>query len=748
MTASHATASAILRDRRFSSSPAHARGYQPPAYPPGDPRAGQPDSDLLTLDPPDHTRLRRLVSGAFTPKAVADLEPLIRDTAGRLLDAAGDGGFDLIEALAFPLPIAVICHLLGVPEQDRDQFRAWGHDVAASLDPQPARAAANQSRLAEQALAAYLRDLVARRRAEPDGSLLSALVAVEEEGDRLTPGELVSMALLLLVAGFETTVNLIGNGTFALLSEPGREQWRMLGDDPSLVPGAVEELLRYDSPVQMTSRIATEDTDVGGTVIRRGTPVIVAIGGANRDPDGVHRPRPPAGHPAGRVQAPVVLARHPPLPRRAAGPPRGPRRAGGAHPAAPGAAAGRDPGPEAVHRAARLRERPRPRRAPGRLAPRTGPVRGWPLRLAPCGGPVRLAPCGWRCAAAIVRAGPRAARPSWRPAPSPSAAGEEHRFTAATGDFTVLVVFGPAEERAPEAAPGPLRGPGPRRQSGPGYPRAADGRLPALPGAAGHCAQGAAPARYAGWPARRWPGALTGSGAVMTEFAYTEALRVLCGDASADLGGLLATTCAAACDPVVYLADYSRQVLFPLAAGAPAEPVEGTMAGRAFTTGEPAVSAGDGPARVWVPVVEQAARSGVLAVSLPDTSEGSVREAELLGVFAGLALSAMNRFTDAPRVRRHGRALSLPASMQWDLLPPWAIRMPGATIAGILEGLRRGRGRLRLRGDGEDLHFAVVDGMGHGLGATMLPACQSAPTGTPAAPACRSRRCTPPSTRP
>jgi cytochrome P450 len=290
VTASHATASAILRDRRFSSSPVHQRGYRPPVLPPGDPRAGLPDNDLLTLDPPDHTRLRRLVSGAFTPKAVADLEPFVRDTAARLTAAAGPAGFDLIETLAFPLPIAVICHLLGVPEQDQARFRGWGRDVAATLDPQPARAAANQSRLAEQALAAYLRDLVAKRRAEPDDSLLSALIAVEEEGDRLTPGELVSMALLLLVAGFETTVNLIGNGTVALLREPGRGQWRALGDDPALVPGAVEELLRYDSPVQMTSRIATEDADVGGTVIRQGTPVIVAIGGANRDPDAFGEP--------------------------------------------------------------------------------------------------------------------------------------------------------------------------------------------------------------------------------------------------------------------------------------------------------------------------------------------------------------------------------------------------------------------------------------------------------------------------
>ena len=284
VTAGHATASAVLRDRRFSSSPVHQPGYAPPAYPPGDPRAGLAGGDLLTLDPPDHTRLRRLVSGAFTPGAVAALEPFVRDTAARLLAAAGPAGFDLIGALAFPLPIAVICHLLGVPAADQGRFRAWGRDVAASLEPRTSRAAASQSRASEYALAAYLGDLAAARRAEPDGSLLSALIAAEEEGDRLTPGELVAMALLLLVAGFETTVNLIGNGTVALLREPGREQWHALRDDPALVPGAVEELLRYDSPVQLTSRTATEDAEVAGTLVRRGTPVIVAIGGANRDP--------------------------------------------------------------------------------------------------------------------------------------------------------------------------------------------------------------------------------------------------------------------------------------------------------------------------------------------------------------------------------------------------------------------------------------------------------------------------------
>jgi cytochrome P450 len=284
VTASHATVSAILRDRRFSSSPVHASGYRPPRYADGDPRAALPAADLLTLDPPDHTRIRRLVSGAFTPNAVAGLEPFIRDTAGRLLARADPAGFDLIAGLAFPLPIAVICRLLGVPAADQARFRDWGHDLAASLDPATARAARADSRAAELALTAYLHDLVAKRRAAPDATILSALIAAEEDGDRLTAAELVGTALLLLVAGFETTVNLIGNGTAALLAEPGREQWHRLADEPALVPGAVEELLRYDSPVQMTSRTATEDVEAGGTLVRKGTPVIVAIGGANRDP--------------------------------------------------------------------------------------------------------------------------------------------------------------------------------------------------------------------------------------------------------------------------------------------------------------------------------------------------------------------------------------------------------------------------------------------------------------------------------
>jgi cytochrome P450 len=262
--ADHATVASILRDRRFSSSPVHQRGYRPPSYPPGDPRAGLPAADLLSMDPPDHTRLRRLVAGAFTPRAIAGLEPWIREVTVRLLAAAdGAAGFDLIDALAFPLPIAVICHLLGVPAEDQARFRAWGHDVAATLDPQTAAAARTQTRAAELALTGYLQDLVRERRAHPDDSILSALIAAEEAGDRLSSGEVVSTALLLLIAGFETTVNLIGNGTVALLGDP--DSWNRLRQDPGLVPAAIEEMLRYDSPVQLTARIATEDVEAGGT---------------------------------------------------------------------------------------------------------------------------------------------------------------------------------------------------------------------------------------------------------------------------------------------------------------------------------------------------------------------------------------------------------------------------------------------------------------------------------------------------
>ena len=208
IAADHATAASILRDRRFSSSPAHQRGYRPPSYPPGDPRAGLPDGDLLNLDPPDHTRLRRLVSGAFTPRAIAELEPWIRELTDRLLTAAdAPPGFDLIDALAFPLPIAVICHLLGVPGRGSPSsgpgVMTWR---AHPGPPGLAAAARTRARAAEVALTTILQDLVRRAPGHSDDSILSTLIAAEEEGDRLSfRGEVVRMAFLLLIAGFRST---------------------------------------------------------------------------------------------------------------------------------------------------------------------------------------------------------------------------------------------------------------------------------------------------------------------------------------------------------------------------------------------------------------------------------------------------------------------------------------------------------------------------------------------------------------
>jgi hypothetical protein len=209
---------------------------------------------------------------------------------------------------------------------------------------------------------------------------------------------------------------------------------------------------------------------------------------------------------------------------------------------------------------------------------------------------------------------------------------------------------------------------------------------------------------------------------MMAEFGYTGALEVLSRRASVDLGRLLAAASGTDPDPVVYLADFARLVLLPLTAGVPEEPVTGTLAGRVFTTGQPVVgAAADGTALVWVPVLEQTARIGVLAVGVPDPNPEAVRQAELLGVFAGLVVTGLAQVSDAPRVLRRGRRMSLPASMQWDLLPPWALRVPGAEAAGMLEPAYDIAGDAFDYAAGEGvLHFGLIDGMGHGLSSTQL----------------------------
>ena len=242
--------------------------------------------DMLFQDPPDHTRLRALVSRAFTPRVVEVMRPHIQEIVDGLLDRVdGARAMDVIEDLAYPLPVTVICEMLGVPAADQDIFKSWSTDIARSLDAAilPADSdAIPRGRDARLGLADYFRSLIATRRKNPKPDLLSALIAAEEEGNKLSEGELVSTCMLLLIAGHETTVNLIGNGLLALLQHP--DQLRALRDDPGLIQTGVEELLRFDGPVQRTGRMTTAEVEIGDKRIPRDSVVVSVIGAANRDP--------------------------------------------------------------------------------------------------------------------------------------------------------------------------------------------------------------------------------------------------------------------------------------------------------------------------------------------------------------------------------------------------------------------------------------------------------------------------------
>src|SRR5262245_24517444 len=279
----HADVTTMLRDPRLSSDERRATSEA------GREDPGRLSRSLLFMDPPDHTRLRGLVARAFTPKLVGELRPRARAIAGELLDtvaahAATGEVVDLIRSLAYPLPVRVICSLLGVPETDEATFTVWSRALARSLDPSVLRSADVDAEIldAERDLAAYLEDLLAFRRTTPGNDLLSGLLAVEADGDRISPDEVVDLALLLLVAGHETTVNLIGNGVLALLRAP--DQLTVLQRRPDLIAGAVDELLRFDSPVQLTQRVATDDLDLVGCRVRAGDEILLVLGAANRDP--------------------------------------------------------------------------------------------------------------------------------------------------------------------------------------------------------------------------------------------------------------------------------------------------------------------------------------------------------------------------------------------------------------------------------------------------------------------------------
>jgi cytochrome P450 len=237
---------------------------------------------MLIMDPPDHTRVRKLVNKAFTPKRIAALRGHIEALVRTLLDeAAARGRFDVIHDLAEPLPAIVIAELLGVPPEDHRQFREWSSGLIAGA-ASPSAEARETATAAGRRLFAYLADTIADRRRAPREDLISAMIQAQEERDALTDAELLATSNLLLLAGHETTTNLIGNGMLALLREP--DEWRRLCADPSLVPTAVEELLRFDGPVQATLRVALEDVAIDEHTIPAGALVLVSIGAANHDP--------------------------------------------------------------------------------------------------------------------------------------------------------------------------------------------------------------------------------------------------------------------------------------------------------------------------------------------------------------------------------------------------------------------------------------------------------------------------------
>jgi len=278
----YADVMAMLRDPRLIKEPiaAFVAARFGIAVPPG------LGLSMLDRDPPDHTRLRGLVSKAFTPKALESQRPHIQQIVDDLLaHAGGKGKMDLIEEFAYPLPVRVICEMLGVPVKDHERFKAWGLDIARGLDAimlPPDSEVGRRSMAGRHALAAYFRELIAERRAAPQDDMLSALIAAEEAGDKLNEEELLATCILLLVAGHETTVNLIGNGTLALLRHP--DQLRKLREHPGLIGTAVEELLRFDGPVQRTARIPSEDVTIGGQTIGKGEMVMPFLGAADRDP--------------------------------------------------------------------------------------------------------------------------------------------------------------------------------------------------------------------------------------------------------------------------------------------------------------------------------------------------------------------------------------------------------------------------------------------------------------------------------
>ncbi|MEU2790337.1 cytochrome P450 [Streptomyces sp. NPDC007100] len=290
----HADVSALLRDRRLGRTYRHrftheefGRTAPPPEH---EPFHVLNDHGMLDLEAPAHTRIRRLVSKAFTPRTVERLRPYVEDLADRLVAGlVADGGGDLVARVAEPLPVAVIAELLGIPEGDRRLLRPWSAAICGMYELNPPAGTARRAVDASREFSAYLRRLIAARRAAPGDDLVSGLIAAYDDGESLGEQEMISTCVLLLNAGHEATVNATANGWHALFRHP--EQLATLRADPAaLLPTAVEELLRYDTPLQLFERWVLDDIEIGGTVIPRGSEVALLFGSANRDPAAFARP--------------------------------------------------------------------------------------------------------------------------------------------------------------------------------------------------------------------------------------------------------------------------------------------------------------------------------------------------------------------------------------------------------------------------------------------------------------------------
>ncbi|WP_369272473.1 cytochrome P450 [Streptomyces sp. R11] len=282
----HADVSALLRDRRLGRTYQHrfthedfGRTAPPPEH---EPFHVLNDHGMLDLEPPDHTRIRRLVSKAFTPRTVEQLKPYVRGLAGELVSGLVDaGGGDLLTDVAEPLPVAVIAEMLGIPESDRAQLRPWSADICGMYELNPSEETATKAVRASVEFSDYLLELIAARRKKPGDDLISGLIAAYDEGDRLTEQEMISTAVLLLNAGHEATVNSTVNGWWALFRNP--DQLAALRADHSLIPSAIEELMRYDTPLQLFERWVLDEIEIDGTTIPRGAEIAMLFGSANHD---------------------------------------------------------------------------------------------------------------------------------------------------------------------------------------------------------------------------------------------------------------------------------------------------------------------------------------------------------------------------------------------------------------------------------------------------------------------------------